>query len=134
MPSGSKSFAAVAHDPNGKQVWTTIGNASQIGIDGAREKARAAIAAIKAGEDRAGPQSFAAVAEQWIKRHVEAKALRSAGEIRRYLAKYILPAWGGREFTSIRRGDVAKLLDEIEDKAGPVAADFALSVVRNICN
>ena len=134
MASGSKSFAVVARDPSGKQIWATIGSSSLLGIDEAREKARTAIAAIKAGADRAGPQSFAAVAEQWLKRHVEAKQLRSAGEIRRYLDKHILPAWAGREFTSVRRGDVARLLDAIEDKAGPVAADFALSVVRNICN
>ena len=134
MASGSKSFAVVARDPSGKQIWATIGSSSLLGIDEAREKARTAIAAIKAGAHRAGPQSFAGVAEQWLKRHVQAKALRSAGEIRRYLDKHILLAWGGREFTSIRRGDVARLLDAIEDKAGPVAADFALSVVRNICN
>ena len=30
--------------------------------------------------------------------------------------------------------DVAKLLDGIEDSAGPTAADFTLSVVRTICN
>lgn len=131
-PTGAKSFAAVARDPNGKQVWATIGNTSQIGIDGAREKARAAIAAIKAGEDRSGGESFAAVAEQWIRRHVEAKGLRSGVETRRYLDKWILPAWAGREFRSIRRGDVAKLLDHVEDNAGPVAADNALKRISAI--
>ena len=133
QPSGSKSFVAVALDPAGKQIWATIGNAAQIGIDQAREKARAAIASIKAGQDRAGPLSFAAVAEQWIKRHVEAKGLRSAVETRRYLERDILPAWGGREFTSIRRGDVVKLLDKVEDSAGPVAADNVLKRVSAIC-
>ena len=41
--------------------------------------------------------------------------------------------WGGREFTSIPRGDVAALLDNIEDMAGPVAADNALKRVSAIC-
>ena len=48
---------------------------------------------IKLGADRAGPQSFEAVAENWLKRHVEAKGLITAKERRRYLAKHILPAW-----------------------------------------
>jgi hypothetical protein len=28
MPSGVKSFVAVAKDPRGKQIWTTIGKTS----------------------------------------------------------------------------------------------------------
>ncbi len=136
QPSGGKSYAVVARDPNGKQVWATIGDAAVLKIDDAREKARALIQAIKTGADRAGPQSYQAVSDQWFKRHVEKKgrALRSGLNIRRYLDKHILPEWGGRDFASIRRTDVAKLLDKVEDNAGPVAADLVLSVVRSIAN
>ena len=90
--------------------------------------------AIKLGADRAGPQSFQAVAEEWLKRHVEAKGLITGKERKRYLTKHILPEWAGRDFTSIKRSDIAKLLDKIEDKAGPTSADFALGVIRSICN
>ena len=134
LPSGAKSFAVITRGPDGKQVLHTIGHAHAMNVEEARKLAREATKRIKAGEDRAGPQSFAAVAEQWFKRHVDAKGLRSATEIRRYLDKYLLPAWHGREFLTVRRGDVAKLLDEVEDNAGPAAADFTLSVVRNIAN
>jgi integrase len=134
QPTGGKSFVAVALDPAGKQVWATVGNAAHLSIEEARAKARVAIAAIKAGEDRTGPESFHAVADAWLRRHVEARGLRSQTEIHRYLNKHILPTWSRRPFRSIRRGDVAKLLDQIEDGAGPVAADFALSIVRNIGN
>jgi integrase len=134
MPTGFKSFVVQARDPNGKQVWETIGTAAQIGIDQAREKAREAVKTIKEGGDRGGPQSYEAVAAEWLRRHVEAKGLRSQTEIKRNIQNWILPAWGGREFTSIRRGDVAKLLDKVQDNAGPVAADFTLSVVRNLSN
>ena len=136
QPTGAKSYVAVAIDPRGKQVWHTVGGADLLTIEEAREKAREAIKAIKAGEDRGGPQSFAAVAENWFKRHVlnKERTLRSNAEIKRYLDKHILRAWAGREFASIRRGDVTKLLDEIEDDAGPVAADFALAIVRGLTN
>jgi integrase len=133
-PNGAKSFAAVARDPHGRQVWHTVGSTSLYNIEEARELARAAIKAIKAGEDRAGPQSLDAVADQWFKRHVEAKGLRSAKHIRAYFDSHIRPAWTGRDFESIRRGDVANLLDEIEDRSGPTAADYALRITRAICN
>jgi integrase len=133
-PSSNKSYVAVARDPSGKQIWTTIGNTSLLDIDAARAKAREIIQAVKAGEDRAGPQSYQAVAEEWFKRHVETKGLRSAHEIRRLLAKHILPAWSGRDFRSIKRGDVAMLLDQVEDNSGARSADLVLSIISGIAN
>ena len=132
-PAGAKTFVAVARDPRGTQVWHTIGSAKLHTLDEAREIARTAMKAIKLGTDRAGPQSFQSVAEEWLKRHVDAKGIITSKEKRRYLDKHILPAWGGRDFTSIKRIDVAKLLDTIEDK-GPTAADGALGVIRSIMN
>jgi integrase len=133
FPTGAKSFAVTTRDPRGKQVWHTIGGTTLHSIADAREFAREAIKAIKAGADRAGPQSFQSVAENWLKRHVDAKGLRTQRDIRRNLGKHILPAWGGREFNSITRGDVAKLLDGIEDKSGPVAADKVLALITKLC-
>ena len=49
MPSGLMSYVAVTRSPGGKQVWATVGSTSLVGIDEAREKAREAIKAIKAG-------------------------------------------------------------------------------------
>jgi integrase len=133
LPSGAKTFAVIARGPSGKQVLASIGTAAMLTIDEARAKARATVAAIKAGADKAGPQTFAAVAENWFRRHVESKGLRSKVETRRYLDKWILPAWSQRAFTAIKRGDVAALLDAVEDKAGAVAADNALKRVSAIC-
>ena len=96
-------------------MWHTIGSANLHTLDEAREIARTAMKAIKLGTDRAGPQSFQSVAEEWLKRHVDAKGIITSKEKRRYLDKHILPEWGGRDFTSIKRIDVAKLLDTIED-------------------
>ena len=98
MPSGVKSYCAVAKDPRGKQVWTTLGKTTEINIEQAREKARAVIAAVRAGKDASGPQTFHSVAESWLKRHVEAKGLRSSDKIRWRLNKVLLPLWAGRDF------------------------------------
>jgi integrase len=133
-PTGAKSFAAVTRDPRGKQVWHTIGSTAVYRLDQARELARTAIQAIKAGESRAGPQTFEAVAEQWVKRHVEAKGLRSASRVKRRIERQIIPEWKSRDFQSITRSDVTALLDRIEDGSGPVAADKALSIVSAVFN
>jgi Arm DNA-binding domain len=133
-PTGAKTFCAVARAPNGKQVWHTIGASSLYTVAKAREKARAAIVAIQVGLDRDGPETFEAVAESWFRRHVQAKKLISGPHIRRTLDCHLLPAWGSRDFAGIRRGDVAKLLDTVEDSASATVADFALATLRGLCN
>jgi integrase len=140
-PAGSRSFTVVARDPHGAQVWREVKGAA-VGVDeiaGVREKARAAIRRIKAGEDPFPPpppkaDTFKAVAENYLKRHVRANGLRSAAEIERCLNVYVYPSWGERVFTEIRRGDVTKLLDRIEDDHGPRQADYVLALVRGIMN
>jgi hypothetical protein len=108
QPSGAKTYVVVARDLAGKQIWTTIGETGLITIDEAREKARETIKAVRTGGDPKGPQSFKSVSDDWFKRHVVKKGLRSQAELRRILDKNVLPSWSGREFGSIRRGDVAK--------------------------
>lgn len=133
QPSGSKSYVAVARDPRGKQIWHTIGRPAELKLEAAREKARTAMQAIKGGEDHAPPQSFEAVAAEWIKRHVEKKGLRSRKEIERHVER-MNHTWVGRDFETIRRGDVAKFLDMVEDKHGTRQADYALAVIRGMAN
>jgi integrase len=132
-PAGNKSFVAVARDLRGKQIWTTIGNAALMKVEEARERAREVIKRVKAGQDRAGPQSFESIANDWLKRHVDAKGLRDAYETRRVLKKHILPEWGAREFTTIRRGDVSQLLDRVEDESGARTADKVLEIASSVC-
>lgn len=140
QPSGAKSYCAVARDPYGKQIWATIGSTDVYNkIDVAREKAREAIKRIKAGKPAFAPppikpDSFRGVAENYIQRHVRAKEFRSQAEIERILSKHIFPAWQDREFVGIRRGDVTKLLDDVQDNHGPSAADHVLATVRSIMN
>src|SRR5262249_14570830 len=110
-PGGSKSFAAVAR-ANGKQIWTHIGAADVMTVAEAREHARDVLKRVRAGlpATEAKGETFAEVAGNWIKRHVEANKLRSRNEIKRLLDRHVLPVWGEREFLSIRRSDVAALL------------------------
>lgn len=133
-PAGSRTHYALTRDPRGKQVWHAIGDASLLKAEEAEERARDILKAIKRGEERGGAPTFEAVAENWFERHVIKKELRSHQHIRYYLDRHILPEWAGREFTTIRRGDVTKLLDHVEDNAGPTAADCTLAMISNITN
>jgi len=138
-PQGPNIFVAVARDPYGKQIWTTLGANDVLAIDEARDKARTAIKRVRAGlpaveEPPVRPDAFASVAEDWLKRHVLKKKLRSQDDIERCLAKYVLPHWGRREFVSIRRSDVTRLLDHIEDNHGPRQADLVLAHIRKMMN
>ena len=126
-PSGAKSFAAVTRSPDGKQIWTTIGAADRMTIDDrarawrARrsQRVRAGLPAVEAKGE-----TFGDVAANWLKRHVERNGLRSRDEIVRLLERHILPAWRNREFISIRRSDIAALLDRMEDENGARQADY----------
>jgi integrase len=135
LPSGTKTFYAVTRGPDGKQIWTVTGDAGT-GIDTARDSAREILRRVRAGLAAVEPagDSFAAVVDNWRKRHVEKNALRSAVEINRLLNAHVLPAWGTRPFASIRKSDIAALLDRIEDKHGARAADYTLGIIRNLMN
>ncbi len=135
-PTGTKSYVAVARDPLGKQVWTTIGAADVMSIAAARDKTRKAIMRVRAGLPVLPIKSdtFKDVAENYLKRHVVANGLRSQDEIERCLGKSVRPVWQGREFVSLRRSDIARLLDNVQDKHGPRQADYVLAIVRGISN
>jgi integrase len=133
QPSGARSFVVVARDPRGKQKWFTIGTPAELSVEEAQAKARKAIKAIKLGEDTAPPESFTAVAASWLERYVDKKGLRSRREIERHLGR-MNAAWGARNFADIRRGDVTKFLDHIEDNHGVRQADYALAVISGLTN
>jgi integrase len=134
QPSGSKSFWAVTRNPDGKQVWTFIGPTDAMGIEAAREQARTILQRVRAGLPavEAKGETFGSVLENWLKRHVDAKELRSRDKIVDLINRHISADFRAREFTSIRRTDITRLLDEIEDDHGAPQADLVLSIVRRV--
>lgn len=138
-PAGAKSFVAVARDPAGKQVWATIGATDLFTVEAARDRAREAIKRIREGQPpfpapQGKPETFEDVARSWIRRHVQANGLRSEAEVTRLLTMHVFPAWPDRPFLSIKRSDVAELLDEVQDDHGARQADYVLAIVRGIMN
>ena len=139
VPTGPCVYCAVARDPYHRQVWATLGSSDVVTIEEARDQARTAIKRIKAGlppfeAPPVQPDAFQSVAENWLKRHVVAKGLRSRPQIERLLRKLVYPHWANRDFAGLRRSDVAALLDHIQDGHGARQADLVLAIVRGIAN
>jgi integrase len=134
MPTGTKTFAAIVRNPQGKQELITIGDAATLPIAEARSRARVAMQRIKDGLPPFPPKavSFGAVAMEWIVRKAEPEEFRSLPEIRRHLAKNILPEWNDLEITSIGKSAISALLDKIQDEAGARQADLVLTIIRQI--
>lgn len=129
--SGRKAWH-VQYYVGGKVHTRKLGEFPILGIKAARDAARKfqedpqrALAKVAVG-------SFGEIAAQFMKRHVEAKGLRSAGDFERNI-RYC-GRWRDRPFLEIRRVDVVNLLDEIEDKHSPSTADGVLSTVRTLFN
>ena len=74
------------------------------------------------------PDTVAAVIEQWLKRHVHKNKLRTCRRVGAGPASkvYRAPYRGERVFVDIKRNDIAKLLDMIEDDNGPAMASAIL--------
>jgi integrase len=118
----------------------TLGHYPQLNLKDARDKARQFLADPHKARSHAETGSFRSVAENFLKRHVEANKLRSQDEIARCLHKYICPApttapgqrWQDRPFRELKRADVAALLDRIEDRHGPRQADMCLAIISKL--
>lgn len=145
-PKGKKSFSIVARNPAGKQVWKRIGDPALMTVAKARDEAAQAVARVKQGQaavllTKAVPDSFQQVAELFMRRWVDMGGkkqdgvpLRSKSQIERQLRMNVYPQWAALPFTSIRRGIVTALLDDISTNNGPVLADRVLATLNKMFN
>ena len=80
-----------------------------------------------------GAETVNDIAEEYLEKWARPRK-RSAGEDERILRKDVLPAWGTRKATAIRRRDVILLLDKIVERGAPIGANRTLGVVRRMFN
>jgi integrase len=137
LPLGPSSFYVIARDAFRKQRWVKIGSTAELTIEDSREQARVVLKRLKAGLDPfepppVQPDTVADVVATWVKRHVEAKGLRTGDELQRVLERHVLPHWSTRAFAEIRRSDIARLCDAVEDKHGAWVADSVLAALRSV--
>jgi integrase len=73
-----------------------------------------------------------AICEEYIRG--DGKNLRSAGWREQVLGRLVYPELGAKQIGGIKRSDVVRLLDKIEDENGATMADRTLAVVRKVMN
>jgi integrase len=120
----------------GKRVRMTFGTYPATGLAKARTLADEARAALEAGQDPrtalAAPDTLRSICDEWVKR--EAASLRTGDDRKAALERLVYPTLGSRPIAEIRRSDLVRLLDRIEDERGPAMADKTLAIVRRIFN
>ena len=73
-----------------------------------------------------------AICEEYIKG--DGKNLRSVGQREQVLERLVYPELGAKQIGDIKRGDIVRLLDKIEDENGATMADMTLATVRKVMN
>jgi integrase len=143
---GQCTYIFIARYPGGKNpTRRAVGDARELTLEAARAKAKKWLEMIAAGkdpkveEDRAKraekskqDNTFEAVAEEFIKRHVSKtrKAVVAEREIRRAFIK----PWGRRPITDIDQLDVKAVLRETVDRGAMYQAHNLLVHVRSLFN
>jgi integrase len=135
---GHRSFV-VQYRHGGRSRRITIDGV--LGLVAARKQARALLGEVARDRDPAGERSakrelaadtFQAIAESYF--HREGKKLRTTATRQRVFERLVYPQFGAQPIGAIRRSDVVRLLDRIEDQNGPVMASRTLAYVRKVMN
>ena len=118
----------------GKRKRLTFGAYPAISLSAARTRADEAKAAIASGTDPslAATETLQHVCELYMA-HEGAK-LRTAEWRKSVLDRHIYPTLGARPIAEIKRSEIVRLLDQIEEGSGPVMATQTLAVLRKVMN
>jgi integrase len=144
LPSGVVTYGYRYRDrKTGARRWTALGLHGAITPEEARTLAKKRAGEVadhrdplaeakKTRADAARTKAIATmtvamVLDDFMTRYVRKNRLRSEYEIDRTFKKYVKPAIGSLSIYAVRRGDIVKLLDKIEDDGAPVMADRTLA-------
>src|SRR5262249_6884506 len=97
------------------------------GIDPAAAKKTAKIEAAAAQEN-----TVAAICAEYMRR--EGGKLRTADQRERIFRRLILPVIGDRQVDTVKRSELVRLFDKIEDNSGQRMADVALAALGRVFN
>jgi integrase len=142
QPSGAKSWA-VRFRYAGRPTKLTLGSWPTLTLAAARKGTADALhdlangidpsATRKAAKQKAAESeanTVAAICNEFLRR--ESKRLRTIDQRERILRRLVYPAIGNRPVDSLKRSELVRLLDRIEDSSGPRMADVTLAVLRRV--
>jgi integrase len=117
-----------------KRRRLTFGNYPAISLSSARTRADEARAAVAAGHDPhlTATETLRDICELYLAR--EGDKLRSVKWRKGVLDRHVYPTLGLRPIAEIRRSEIVRLLDRIEEQSGATMATQTLAIVRKIMN
>ena len=139
-PAGTKAFIVKYRLATGRVRWATLDRVGVIPLDQARRRARQLLGVVAGGDDplerqdvdREAP-TVAAVADCFVREHVEARRKPSTGRLYRLaLDAHIRPAFGPLAIADLRRADVLRLHHRL--RATPYLANRVLAVLSKLLN
>ncbi len=114
-----------------------LGRYPSLSLRDARLKADALRGEIAAGKNpaahlrQASERSFAGLAERYLVEHAR-RFKRSAAADERNLNLHVLPHWARRDFTSIERRDVIRLVEDMISAGKPVIANRVQALISSV--
>jgi integrase len=134
--AGHKSYV-VQYRANGQSRRLALKAALKLGE--ARKEAKGILGRVaKGGDPLAERRKVSAAAENTLEKISEAyfkrekKRLRTMDERERVLKRLVFPKLGNRQIEDIKRTEIVRLLDKIEDDSGAVMADRTLAYLRRV--
>jgi hypothetical protein len=143
-PSGARSYIVSYRIGSGRAAPKkrfTIGSVGKITPEQARTLARGILGAVAQGRDpakerrkadTAATNTLRSVADNYLAR--EGSQLRTLGARRAALERLVYPTLGACQIDEIKRSEINRLLDTIEDRSGPRSATLALAYLRRVMN
>lgn len=111
-----------------------------LGLSDARKLANVTLRDIALGSDPAAnkreqreAETFRELAEEYIERHAK-RNKKSWKEDRRALDRDLIPALGSLKAANIKRRDILKVLEAIQERGAPVLANRTLEIVKKLFN
>jgi integrase len=118
----------------GTRKRLTFGSYPSLSLAGARTRADEAKAVIAKGHvpSFAATETLQYVCELYLAR--EGDKLRNVKWRKGVLDRHVYPTLGARPIGEIRRSEIVRLLDRIEEGSGPAMATQTLALVRKVMN
>jgi integrase len=129
----TRSWRVMHYIDGGKSRTFALGRYPVMDLSQARLAARAFLSdPAKHIEQRAEPETFEAVVADYMRLHVRKKQLRTERVIKQRIDKHFMPTFKSYRFSAIRRRDLVKRLDEIEEAHGAIMADAMLQLFASM--
>jgi integrase len=138
LPSGEKRYV-IQYRAAGRSRRLTF--KPGLTLTEARKEAKARLGDVARGKDPLAERrrqqgettnTLKAITEEYLKR--EGGKLRSAGARKATFERLVFPVLGDRQIDSIKRSEIVRFLDKVEDERGPHMAQLSFAFLSKLMN